>query len=74
MKQYPRSKLLFTDTDSFCYDIPTNTNMYKDIESRTDWFDFSNYSDKHDNYNLDNKLVPGKFKDEMGGKLISEFV
>ena len=37
-------------------------------------FDFSNYSPDHPNFDLSNKLVPGKFKDEMGGKLIEEFV
>ena len=74
MKQYPRAKLLFTDTDSFCYDIPTNTNMYDDIKYRTDWFDFLNYDKNHPNYDTSNDLVPGKFKDEMGGKPIEEFV
>ena len=74
MKQYPNAKLLFTDTDSFCYDIPTKTNMYEDIKVRTDWFDFSNYDKDHPNYDTSNDLVPGKFKDEMGGKPITEFV
>ena len=36
MKQYPNAKLLFTDTDSFCYDIPKKTNMYDDIKGRID--------------------------------------
>ena len=74
MKQYPGATLLFTDTDSFCYNIPTETNIYDDIRSRTDWFDFSNYDKDHPNYDTSNDLVPGKFKDEMGGKPITEFV
>ena len=28
MKHFPESKLLFTDTDSFCYLIPTEINLY----------------------------------------------
>ena len=74
MPKYPGTKLMFTDTDSFCYHIPSETNIYEDIRGRTDWFDFSNYSKDHPNYNLSNKLVPGKFKDEMVGKLINKFV
>ena len=30
MPKYPGTKLLFTDTDSFCYWIPTKTNLYDD--------------------------------------------
>jgi len=74
MPNYPKAKLLFTDTDSFCYNIPTESNLYEDIKGRTDWFDFSNYPKDHPNFDLSNKLVPGKFKDEMGGRLIEEFV
>ena len=73
MKKYPGTKLLFTDTDSFCYNIPTETDIYSDIRDN-DWFDFSNYSKDHPNYNTNHKLVPGKFKDEMGGKPIEEFI
>ena len=40
------------------------------------WFDTSNY-DKNDKRPLaigKNKKVPGLFKDELGGKIITEFV
>ena len=74
MKQYPQAKLLFTDTDSFCYHIPTEENLYEGIKKRYDWFDFSNYSEDHPNHDKRNKQVPGKFKDEMKGRLIEEFV
>merc|ERR1711873_293433 len=73
MKKFPGAKLLFTDTDSFCYWIPTESNIYEDIKGE-DWFDFSNYPQDHPNYDTINKLVPGKFKDEMGGTVIIEFV
>ena len=73
MKKYPGTKLLFTDTDSFCYNIPTESNIYDDIKD-SDWFDFSNYPTDHPNFSTKNKLIPGKFKDEMGGKPTEEFV
>ena len=65
----------YMDTDSFVMDIKTD-DFYKDISNDVDeWFDTSNY-DKHDNRPLEigkNKKVIGKFKDELGGKFISEF-
>ena len=73
MEKFPGTQLLFTDTDSFCYWIPTESNIYEDIRG-DNWFDFSNYPKDHPNFNVNNKLVPGKFKDEMGGKPIEEFV
>ena len=79
MQKYPDCKLLFTDTDSLCYWIPINEksekSIYEDIQGNSEWFDFSNYSLAHDNFDNDvNNLVPGKMKDEMGGNLIHEFV
>jgi len=69
----PGSKLLFTNTDSFCYWIPTDSSIDDEIKERTDWFDFSNFPKNHPNYDIINKLVPGMFKDEMGGEIIVEF-
>ena len=34
-KKYPEAKLFFTDTDSLCYDIPTE-DIYKDMEQDAD--------------------------------------
>ena len=73
MKNYPETELLFTDTDSFCYWIPTERDLYADIKGNTEWFDFSNYDPDHPNYDVSNHLIPGKFKDEMGGIFIEEF-
>ena len=64
---------MFNDTDSFCHHIPTESDLYDDIRKQY-WFDFSNYVEDHPNHDASNKLVPGKFKDEMGRKLIEEFV
>ena len=73
MKEFPKTKLLFTDTDSFCYFIETEKDIYENFQ-KSDWFDFSNYPDGHPMRSTKYKLLPGKFKDEMGGKAIEEFV
>ena len=74
LKKFENVKVLLSDTDSFCYYIKTKKDFYKTIKEDLDWFDFSNYNKEHENYNTDNHLVPGKMKDEMGGKIIDEFV
>merc|ERR1711895_161057 len=73
MEKFPGTKLLFTDTDSFCYWIPTEKNIYEDIRG-SDWFDFPTYPKAHPNSDDSNNKVPGKFKDEMGGQPIIEVV
>ena len=71
-----RAKLCYTDTDSFITYIKTE-NFFEDITSDVEkWYDTSNY-DKNDKKSLPidkNKKVPGLFKDELGGKIITEFV
>ena len=71
-----RAKLLFTDTDSLCYEIKTDdfyVDIADDIESR---FDTSEYPKDHPSGIKSgmNKKVIGVFKDEAGGKQIEEFV
>ena len=39
-----------------------------------DLFDFSDYPQSHQCFSLQNKKVIGKFKDEMAGCLIHEFI
>ena len=73
MKDYPNAQLLFSDTDSFCYHIEADRDIYKDI-NRNKWYDFSNYVEIHTNFDNSKKLIPGYFKDEFGGKFILEFV
>jgi hypothetical protein len=68
-----QAKLLFTDTDSLTYHIETN-DLYADMHSNKEKFDFSNYSEDHFCYNETNKAIIGKFKDETDGKPIKEFV
>ena len=52
-------------------------DFFQDISNDVEkWFDTSNY-DKNDKRLLPigkNKKVPGLFKDELGGKIITEFV
>ena len=64
MKEYSNVKLLFTDTDSFCYQITTDNDLYKDIKGNT-WYDFSNYLEVHNNFDESKHLIPGYFKDEL---------
>ena len=61
LPKYPQAKLLFTDTDSFCYWIPTDSNIYKDIQGN-EWFDFSNYPQDHENFDVSKKLSHGTSK------------
>ena len=71
-----KAKLLFTDTDSFLYEIQTE-DFYKDISGDVcDRFDTSNYPKDHPSGIPTgiNKKVLGMFKDEAAGKPIKEFV
>ena len=70
------AKLLFTDTDSFLYEIKTD-DFYKDISGDVrDRFDTSDYPENHPSGIPTgiNKKVLGMFKDEVAGKIITEFV
>ena len=71
-----QAKLLFTDTDSFLYEIQTE-DFYKDISGDVkDRFDTSDYPKGHPSGipTGGNKKVLGMFKDEAAGKIIKEFV
>ena len=69
------AKLLFTDTDSFAYEIETE-DFFKDIsEVVKELFDTSNFPENHPSgIPRINKKVIGMFKDEAGGEIIEEFV
>ena len=71
-----KAKLLFTDTDSFLYEIQTE-DFYKDISKDVkDRFDTSNYPKNHPSGIPTgiNEKVLGMMKDEAAGKRIKEFV
>jgi len=68
--------LLFTDTDSLCYEIETK-DFFEDILADVqEKFDTSNFSPNHPSAIPTgiNKKVPGMFKDEAGGEIIEDFV
>ena len=71
-----KARLCYMDTDSFVMHIKTE-EFYKDIAGNTEkWFDTSNY-DQADKRPLPigkNKKVIGIFKNELGGKIMIEFL
>ena len=67
-------KLCYMDTDSFVMHIKTN-DFYKDIASDVEnRFDTSNYEVNRPLQTGKNKKVIDLMKDELGGKIIMEFV
>ena len=50
--KYPddQSKLCFTDTDSFLYRLKTQ-NIYNDMLTDHEWYDFSNFKSTHQCFN-----------------------
>ena len=58
-----QAKLLFTDTDSFCYHIQTE-DVYKDMQEDQDLFDISDFPQDHLLYSNTNKKAIGKSKDK----------
>ena len=68
-----KAKLLFTDTDSLCYEIEAE-DVYKDFFNDKEKFDNSDYNKSSKFFDDTNKKVIGKFKDEACGIPITEFV
>ena len=67
-------KLCYMDTDSFIMNIKTE-DFYKDIANDVEKrFDTSNYEVNRPLPTGKNKKVIGLMKDELGGKIITEFV
>ena len=67
-------KLCYMDTDSFIMNIKTE-DFYKDITNDVEKrFDTSNYEVNRPLPTGENKKVIGLMKDELGGKIITEFV
>ena len=67
------TKLLFTDTDSLCYEI-YEKNPYKKMYKYKELFDLSNLPLRSKYYCSNNEKVLGKMKDEYGGKSILKFI
>jgi hypothetical protein len=65
------AKLLFTDTDSLCYEIHTK-DFYKDMYDNKEFFDLSDMKGEfNDNTN---KKVIGKMKMEYPDNVVREFI
>ena len=64
--------MCYADTDSFVIHIKTE-DISNDVER---WFDTSNYDENDKRLFLTdkNKKVLGLFKDELGGRIITEVV
>ena len=61
------TKLLFTDTDSLCYEIH-GKNIYEKIYKCKELFDLSNCPKSSECFCDENKKVVGKMEDEYGDK------
>ena len=68
-----RIKLAYTDTDSFVTHTETE-DVFKDLREIGENIDFSDHPVDHPNHSTANKSFFGKFKDEVNGKIISEFI
>ena len=72
-KYKDKVRLIYTDTDSFV--IHTHTeDIYDDFKEIRQHMDFSNYDKDHKCYDVTNKKVLGRFKDEVDGKIITNFI
>ena len=73
VKYGDKIQLIYTDTDLFVIEVETD-DIYKDMYEDGHLYDFSDYPKDHPNYSLKNKKVYGIFKDDLNGKIITEFV
>ena len=73
-KLWPKSRLLFTDTDSLAYALPeTPAKIYRQLKE-CDVMDYSNFDPEHEFYDETHQMEPGYWKDENAGKTVSQFV
>ena len=73
-KYAERAKLYYTETDSFIIRSETQ-DVYEDIAPDVDkWFDTFNYIIDRPLPMGKNKKVLCRFKDELGGRIMTEFV
>ena len=73
-KYQDKAKLRYMVTDSFVIHVKTK-DFYEDIANDVEeWFDKANYDNNRPLAVGKNKKVIGLFKDELGGKIMKEFV
>ena len=73
IKKYFDANLLFIDIDSLTYEIKSK-DVHEEFFKHKHLFDFSNYLEDLKFFDLTNKKVIGKVKDESEGKIVDEFV
>ena len=66
-------KLLFSDTDSICFEVKTN-DLYEDMKNNKDLYDFSGYPKTHFYMMKQIKKRVGVMKDETKSYPIQEFI
>ena len=59
--------MVYTDTDSFVFHTRTD-DIYTDLTDINDEMDFSGYDENQRCFDVCDKKVLGKFKDEVDGK------
>ena len=72
-KLWPNNEIIGFDTDSFFLNIYTK-DIYEDMKKIIEHLDTSNYEKDNPLFSNNNKKVIGKFKDELGGKIMTELV
>lgn len=67
-------EMMYTDTDSMILEVNTE-DFYADMLKTLDQYDTSDYPEPN-KFNIPrvNKKVPGLFKDELNGEILTEFV
>ena len=65
--------MLFTDTGSLVYQIKSE-DVYEEYRKHKHLFDFNDYPEDSNFFDLTKKKVIGKMKDESEGKMIDDFV
>ena len=73
LKTFKSAKLLFTDTDNLVYEI-NGDNIYEQYFKDKDLFDFSGYPKDSVYYDISNKKVLDKMKDEFNEVKIIQFI
>ncbi|VDO07232.1 unnamed protein product [Brugia timori] len=66
-------ELCYMDTDSFIFTLQDHS-LAPYLKKCPQYFDLSDYPESHELHNVNNKKVPGVFKDELVGKFVSEFI
>lgn len=72
--KYPNRRMLYTDTDSMIIDVPT-ADLYLDLKTELFYYDASDCpKNEHPLYSKQDQKVSGKFKDELNGVHLVEYV